>query len=748
MLAALLVRPAPAQTPEAVKRSSDALFDGSITGSKGPSMAEPGTAGGTHAPGRDRAQGPAREADASPNALAQPPLAFAVEVEAGLLSERPDPALLASATDCMTRLRREAGGRVVFLVPEESSASVPIARLGWLEPSDEVRAARLPAEAERCGPLRWARAPERSLRAGGPPEPLSPPRVLVSPTEIAWAKLESSDLGFLLQRLADAALGAAQRAVGAGPRRVLLYSGQFDPFHNSHRDELLGALARGAYDRAIVAPALGTPGLPPTASAPSWMRLLIAKKALEGREDVTVDSRVLRDAISGAPDTVEAYRRRLGPRTQLTFLMGSDNFKSLGSWSGADRMLEQASLVVSVRSSYPLEADPLLHLPEPQRASYRKIGDGRYVNARTGRTLSFVTIPTQEISSHGVSLAVGKGDQRAVASMVDPRAAWLIERHYYPDIDQEESNRRFATAVRGRKILHRTLGVDAGEAVLQDWETFRRILCVPPDDIESAPRIAELAYRAIQARGELERWPRLYSRTLRLGLDPELAQERRRGCPDGASDSPGAPLKPGHPSFAKPSPLHGLLARGQGLLLRALLRGATPELLESAFSPGETARVYIGIDRPLEPADIRARGVLSHYALRHGREAAQEKIAREGLHRLLIAHLRADFRSSVFVSTTFSRRVAESYAGPGGLVVTADIPLDQALLANDPVVWQGTALRRHGNPDFYLHEAVLRELRPEWIVSIGPPVEPGWKPRSSDRLRAWTTLLWAVVKGG
>lgn len=621
---------------------------------------------------------------------------------------------------------------VQALLPGQDPGALPVRLQG-----DASNSRSVALGAVQPLPSKWVRS-EPALPSGrASPSQLSPGTL----AKVAWARLAHSQLGFAVQEVAAIleALGARLRP---RPRSVLLYSGQFDPFHKTHRGELLGAQALGSFDRTIVAPAMGGS---PEERGPAWLRLLVAQRSLEQEPRVRVDSMVLRRQIQGASATVKAYQKRLGARARISFLMGSDNFRDLGSWPGVRSLLDNADLIVNLRSEYPLAEDPMNHLPEELRQEYRAEGPGKYVSARTGRTIVLVRIPTGEATSHQAHLAVHARDGAGLREVLDPAAAELVERYHYPGLDLAASDRRYAAVQGSRPIFRRILGNEAGDAVLRDWEALESLFCVPPEDPESTARVAELAYRAVRgSAGSLERFPLLYSQAVRLALDPGFADVRRNGCTRPRSPNP-APLRSAPALaglFVKPG--SGLLSKIQGAAIMRMVvieRDVSP--LAHAFQGQERIRVYVGIDGPFgsEPDRIRSEGLLSHYAVRHGRSGAEARVAREGLRTLVIEHLRGNYRQSVFVASTLSPRVADAYAGQGGTVVVAEVPLSAVVFAGDPQVWVGTVFARSGNPNDYLHEAILREIRPEWIVAVRPARASGWRPSAAEKLRAVSETL-------
>lgn len=562
--------------------------------------------------------------------------------------------------------------------------------------------------------------------------------------EIAGAQLADSRLGFLIGNWAEPFQRLRARA-SPRDRRVLLYTGQFDPFHNSHREELLGAQALGRFDEVIVAPSLAASGRPPTEPGAAWLRMLIARKSLEEAPGVRVDSLILRRGLLGAPEAVRAFQRRLGSKTAITLLMGSDNFRSLERWSGARELLDSADLMINLRPEYPIAPDPRIHLPETMREEYLPLKPGLYHNARTGRTLSFVEIPTDGVTSYQVLLAAQRRLAVSPSALLGPAGARLVERFHYGTLDLEGSDAHYRAARRLRPLLERALGSEAADILMRDWKALESLQCGQSQDPEATALVAQAVYRAIRdSRAGLARFPLLYSQAVQLALDPELGQvwgacTRERPAP------PRAPPPAQHRGLGIPRQLTRLywdaIATLQGISLASIIRTRSSSELARLSKDDQRVRLYVGIDPPFDEQRIRRDGLASRYSRLKGIGAREALLARLGERALALAHFRGDYRASAFVAATLSPRVAEAFAGPGGIVVTLDAPLSEVVFANDPQVWQGTVFERTGNPNDYLAEAVLREIRPEWILDALPAVAPGWRPPARERLRAWAEIL-------
>ncbi|MFH1620419.1 MAG: hypothetical protein ABIG11_11030, partial [bacterium] len=587
--------------------------------------------------------------------------------------------------------------------------------------------------------------------AAGPLQAEKPAQVVPS-MEVAWARLRYSKAGMAIESAAGAVRGLVSRLWPGKPGKVLLYAGQFDPFHPGHRAEFLGALSAENFDHALVAPSMGLPGLPTGDRAPAWLRLFIAQKNLPDDSRSRVDSTILRQRVQGAAAITDTYRKKLGPAAEITFLMGSDNYRDISQWAGIERLLTGANLLVNVRPDYPVGDKPLEFLPEPFRKRYRLTSPGTYTDTETGRTLKFIRVPGPSVSSREVVQAVRNKEWRKLEKLMDAGSAGLVSSWYYPDIDWDDYQRNFIFRQDSRPLFQRAFGAETAENLLNEPGLLQRLARIDAKAPDAAVSIVREIYRAARdGKTGLASSPYLYSRALSLAIDPDFLRILPGTAPpqeDAAQNAVKKEHQSRHPSF---------MTRIQKALERPVgrLQGATMglQILSDAPDPGHyfhddrTLRVYMGIDAGLNEADIRIRGFLSRYALNHGEDAVERSIAGTGLRRLMLEHLRGRYSESKFVATTLDSRVAERFAGPGGTILTADIPLRDAFFANDPQIWSGTAFHSSGNPNDYLHEVVMLKIRPEWIVDMRQARNQSWAPSRSERLRTYVELITRPLTG-
>jgi nicotinate-nucleotide adenylyltransferase len=145
----------------------------------------------------------------------------------------------------------------------------------------------------------------------------------------------------------------------AGPPRVGVLGGTFDPVHNGHLHiarELRKALG---LERVIWVPAGRPPHKAGQIVSSDRDRLTMLQLALAGSppdEISTID--LDRAGPSYTADTLELLREHVSPAT-LVFLMGEDSLRDLPTWHDPERILHTAELAVAGRPGIDANLDVL-----------------------------------------------------------------------------------------------------------------------------------------------------------------------------------------------------------------------------------------------------------------------------------------------------------------------------------------------------------------------------------------------------
>jgi len=147
--------------------------------------------------------------------------------------------------------------------------------------------------------------------------------------------------------------------------RLGLLGGTFDPPHLGHLVLARSAAVALDLDRVILLPS-GKPWQKVQLSTPAQTRVELVRAAIasvikgpDERWTLELDDRETRRAgLTYTADTLQELRAEWGPRVQLVWLMGADQFRNLPTWHRWRELLEYAHLAVTARGPEGLE-----HLP-------------------------------------------------------------------------------------------------------------------------------------------------------------------------------------------------------------------------------------------------------------------------------------------------------------------------------------------------------------------------------------------------
>lgn len=135
---------------------------------------------------------------------------------------------------------------------------------------------------------------------------------------------------------------------------ILIFGGTFDPVHNGHIKVAMAVQDHFQFERVIFLPCK-IPVLKNKAKASAEQRVTMLRLALNEHPQYPfeIDERELqRNTPSYTVDTLEDYRRQMGAKVSINFLMGADSFASLPRWHNWQRILMLANLLVIERPGH------------------------------------------------------------------------------------------------------------------------------------------------------------------------------------------------------------------------------------------------------------------------------------------------------------------------------------------------------------------------------------------------------------
>lgn len=192
--------------------------------------------------------------------------------------------------------------------------------------------------------------------------------------------------------------------------------GTFDPLHNGHLEIARRAMAAISADQVWFIPNAQPPHKQIPAMATAGNRLSMVRAAISNQPRFAVqDLEIRRTGPSYTVETLEELRRR-HPSCDFFFVIGSDNFKSIGLWHRFSDLIRLCSFLVFERPGSPLACPPP-DLPPEAAASMR---------------YQVVKAPLFEAASSEIRQRLAQGE--SVDHLLPPGVRQYIESHhlYHP----------------------------------------------------------------------------------------------------------------------------------------------------------------------------------------------------------------------------------------------------------------------------------------------------------------------------
>jgi nicotinate-nucleotide adenylyltransferase len=137
----------------------------------------------------------------------------------------------------------------------------------------------------------------------------------------------------------------------ASPTRIGVFGGTFDPPHVGHLLVVGDAAEQLKLDRVLWVPAAMQPLKPGTeaSSAPADARRRMVERTIAGDPRFALEpSELDRGGLSFTVDTLAELRKK-NPSADLYLLVGTDAWRTFGSWREPGRIAELAKVVVLAR---------------------------------------------------------------------------------------------------------------------------------------------------------------------------------------------------------------------------------------------------------------------------------------------------------------------------------------------------------------------------------------------------------------
>ena len=133
-----------------------------------------------------------------------------------------------------------------------------------------------------------------------------------------------------------------------------LMGGSFNPIHCGHVALARAALESGRVERVLFLPT-GNPPHKKEGLADKFDRLRMVELAVEHEAGMAVcREEIDRDGVIYTVDTLAALKRKM-PDCTLTYLIGADTLRALGTWRRVETVIERCKFLVMMREGETLE---------------------------------------------------------------------------------------------------------------------------------------------------------------------------------------------------------------------------------------------------------------------------------------------------------------------------------------------------------------------------------------------------------
>ncbi len=213
--------------------------------------------------------------------------------------------------------------------------------------------------------------------------------------------------------------------MGGGPRRIAIFGGTFDPFHNGHLRMAVEIVEGLPLSELLLIPSARPPHKPTRPMASAEDRLAMASAAVAGLRGISVlDLELRREGPSYSLLTVRELSERY-PGSELLFLIGSDAFAEIAAWHRYLDLLASCDFLMLPRPGIAPEGSfPAGIRIEPEGNRCYTL-PGRSYRLPGGRRLLCPDLPALDISSRSIRERVRRG--RSLRGLVPPEVERYID---------------------------------------------------------------------------------------------------------------------------------------------------------------------------------------------------------------------------------------------------------------------------------------------------------------------------------
>ena len=248
-----------------------------------------------------------------------------------------------------------------------------------------------------------------------------------------------------------------KRAIRGAPRKVGIFGGSFDPFHNGHLSSIKAVAEAYGLKEVRVVPAFQSPLRKLVQGSKPDQRLAMAALGIRENRDLILvdDSEIFRGGVSYTIDTLRKFKSKK-TNEKLNLIIGMDQFENFDQWKEYSEILKLSDLIVTSRPGLELPKS-VEDFPAGLRILIKKFA--RNVAETTlGTKISFIQLMDVEVSATEIRRRI-REHQSIVDLVPEGVATYIAEHGLYETVaktigDYEQFTRQCAELLAGKGAIN------------------------------------------------------------------------------------------------------------------------------------------------------------------------------------------------------------------------------------------------------------------------------------------------------
>jgi nicotinate-nucleotide adenylyltransferase len=212
-----------------------------------------------------------------------------------------------------------------------------------------------------------------------------------------------------------------------GNQRIGLFGGTFNPIHWGHLRAAEEIREYFNLEKIIFIPAKIPPHKNGELIISPEHRLQMLKLAIHNNPSFTIsDFEIRRNCTSYSIFTIEYFKKKLGLKTALFFLMGMDSFLEISTWKDFERLFFLTNFIIMARPGYSKKEISKLIPVEVAKNFYCNFQKNCYIHS-SGHKIFFQEVTLLDISSRAIRSRIKNSS--SIRYLVPPEVEDYIKKY-------------------------------------------------------------------------------------------------------------------------------------------------------------------------------------------------------------------------------------------------------------------------------------------------------------------------------